>query len=74
MQKEAIEELKESYKEARLLTVDCALASVDLNSLVHLRPLIWHVFNSLRVCPLPITLLPSLPTYNTPNGLSTALG
>ncbi len=49
MKAKQIEELKKRHKETQFLQVDCALASIDLNSLRHLRALVWHVFNSLRV-------------------------
>lgn len=49
MNKEDIERLKTRYKETKLLKADCPLASIDLSSLSHLRPLVWHVFHSLRV-------------------------
>ncbi len=49
MNAKQIEELKKRHKETQFLQVDCALASIDLNSLHHLRALVWHVFNSLRV-------------------------
>ncbi len=49
MNKEDIERLKMRHKETMLLIADCPLASIDLNSLDHLRPLVWHIFHSLRV-------------------------